>query len=322
MVDKILRDTYRKNPKLDLVIEPRDVAAVMTTDIEPARHSSIWQHGIYRLFNELISGELDIDRMDYLLRDSRECGVVYGIFDVGRILDSLSLYYNEKDRGVHVAIGFSGLAAFEDYLRARHSMYLQVYFHKTAVGAEAMMQHLSEELGGWSLPSHLEGYAEIDEYNIGEHLTNSPQANDLRPEKRERFLETVKDLLYHRRLWKRVYEVSGTFDHPPSPDLLRRASELVEATGHRFVPISSGSLLTRFRPRPVDAPSVNYLRLIKKDERQIPQVVPIEDYSALIRNNSSTIIHRLYVEDGPSGNGRRIPQEVKRHLTETMSVTI
>lgn len=297
MVDKILRETYAAHPGLKLPIDPRDVAAVMTTEIEPARHSSLWQYGLYRLMHELLSGELDIDRMDYLLRDSRECGVVYGIFDAHRILDSLCLYYDEQDAGLHVAIHVSGLAAFEDYLRARHSMYLQVYFHKTSTAAEAMMQHLARQLGGWRLPADVESYAEIDEYNIGEKLRQAAESSALSPEARREFLESVKGVLYHRRLWKRVYEVSGTFESPPSEAVLERARGVLKAGGHAFEEISSGSLLTRFRAREADAPSRNYLRLIKKDEHQIPRVVPIEDHSRLIRDNSSAVIHRLYVAD-------------------------
>src|SRR5690606_17629086 len=107
--------------------------------ILPEPDSELVTRHAYELCHELISGELDLDRMDYLLRDSRECGVVYGIFDAGRILDSLCVYFDPRDEKLHVAISLSGLAAFEDYLRARHSMYLQLYFHKSSVAAEAMM---------------------------------------------------------------------------------------------------------------------------------------------------------------------------------------
>lgn len=312
MVDRILRDTYRSFPKLKLQIDPRDVAAVMTNSIEPARHSSIWQHGVYRLLHELISGELDIDRMDYLLRDSRECGVVYGIFDANRILDYLSLYYDEADRSVHVALQFSGLAAFEDYLRARHSMYQQVYFHKTAVAAEAMMQSLARDLGGWALPAKTEEYARVDEYNIGDRLLAAAAERGWDTATLARFKETLNALLYHRQLWKRVFELSGTYEHPPSAQMLGKARQLLSDSGYRYEEISSGSLLTRFRPRAADEPSLNYLRLIKKDEREFPRVVPIEDHSKLVGNNSSVVIHRLYVEDG-EGKAR---QAVRQLLSE------
>ena len=108
--------------------------------------------------------------MDYLLRDSKECESFYGVFDAERILDSLCCYFDPERSGLHAAIHLSGLAAFEDYLRARQSMYLQLYFHKTAVGAEAMMQHLSKKLGSWSLPANVEEYARCDEYNVGESM--------------------------------------------------------------------------------------------------------------------------------------------------------
>ncbi len=79
-------------------VDPQDVISVICPEIAPSETSPLKSLGIYRLLNELISGEIDIDRMDYLLRDSRECGVVYGVFDAGRILDGLSAYLDPEDK--------------------------------------------------------------------------------------------------------------------------------------------------------------------------------------------------------------------------------
>ncbi len=229
--------------------------------------------------------------MDYLLRDSRECGVVYGVFDVDRILDSLCLYFDDSDKQLHVAILLSGLAAFEDYLRARYSMYLQLYFHKSSVAAEAMMWHLTAMLRSWRLPARLENYTAIDEYNIGQALWEAAQ--QLPKEQRQLAEIMVADLLYNRNLWKRVYEISGT-----RGEINRRSietvTEVLESKGVRHQEISSANSLTRFRPRQGPEKSTNYLRLIKKDDLQQPRVCPIEDYSSLIASNASVTIVRVY----------------------------
>lgn len=313
MVDRVLKDTYKNFPKLSQRVDARDVISIISGAIEPAKGSILHKHQAYGLCRELISGELDIDRMDYLLRDSKECGVVYGVFDAERILDSLCVYYDEERGGLHAAIHLSGLAAFEDYLRARHSMYLQLYFHKSSVGAEAMMQHLASRLGDWRLPANMEEYAKCDEYNIGDRLKQVAEER-LGGSELSDFNKKVDDLLYNRRLWKRVFEISGRKGQV-SEERLEKVCQFLTGQNIPFERVSSGNSLTRFRPRREHEKSTNYLRLIKKDERQFPRVVPIEDHSELIRSNSEIVIHRIYVEATKRPDGQDLPDYVRNILT-------
>lgn len=318
MIERIMRDTYQHHPELKPDVTARDIIAVVSGNVTPDPQSPLMRHHAYQLIRELISGEVDIDRMDYLLRDSRECGVVYGIFDHVRILDSLCLYFDPEDQKVHVAINLSGLAALEDYLRARHSMYLQLYFHKSAVAGEAMMKSIEDQIGGWHLPSEVAAYAAIDEYNIGARLQELIQAK-LTGKNRDQAETLVSDLLFNRRLWKRVYEVTTTSScDMKAGEGLKIAREYLASQGYKFAEVSSTNSLTRFRPREDNAPSRNYLRLVKKDERQIPRVVPIEDYSGIIAANQTTFIHRIYVEPGMSSEGVSIPDKVRQELTRRL----
>jgi HD superfamily phosphohydrolase len=308
LIERILSQVYVQNQQLSLVIDPRDVISIINPSIEPSPESPLIKDQAQHLLRELISGELDIDRMDYLLRDSRECGVVYGVFDVDRILDSLCLYFDDTDRQLHVAILLSGLAAFEDYLRARYSMYLQLYFHKSSVAAEAMMWHLTEKLHSWRLPARLDQYAAIDEYNIGAALWEA--ARSLNPAEQAAVHVLVADLLYNRNLWKRVYEISGAKGQL-NTSTSQAAKAILQAHGITHQEISSGNNLTRFQPRRGSDRSHNYLRLIRKDEEQWPRVCPIEDYSSLIASNDSVTIIRIYAT--PTG-GHSIP-EIKNLIT-------
>jgi len=313
MIDRVLRDTYKNHPSLSQKIEARDVIAIISGAIKPAENSVLYKHQAYDLCRELISGELDIDRMDYLLRDSKECGVVYGVFDVERILDSLYVYYDQEKDGLHAAIHLSGLAAFEDYLRARQSMYLQLYFHKSAVGAEAMMQHLATTLGDWRLPAKLEDYSRCDEYNIGDRMKLEAEQR-MSGQSLADFCQKVDDLLYERKLWKRVFEISGRKGHV-SEERMERVCQYLTQQNISFERISSGNSLTRFRPRRQHEKSTNYLRLIKKDDRQFPRVLPVEDHSEVIRSNSEIVIHRIYVEVTKGPGGEDLPDYVRNLLT-------
>jgi len=87
---------------------------------------------------QLVSSQLDVDRMDYLLRDSLMTGVKYGVFDLEWIIKSIEI--NEADDQLYVSA--RGLYAVEDYLQARYYMFRQVYFHRTLRVAETILQSL------------------------------------------------------------------------------------------------------------------------------------------------------------------------------------
>ena len=85
---------------------------------------------------QLVSSQLDVDRMDYLLRDSLMTGVKYGVFDLEWIIKSIEI--NEADDQLYVSA--RGLYAVEDYLQARYYMFRQVYFHRTLRAAEIILK--------------------------------------------------------------------------------------------------------------------------------------------------------------------------------------
>lgn len=87
---------------------------------------------------QLVSSQLDVDRMDYLLRDSLMTGVKYGVFDLEWIIKSFEI--NEADD--HLYISAPGIYAVEDYLQARYYMFRQVYFHRTLRSAEIVLRSL------------------------------------------------------------------------------------------------------------------------------------------------------------------------------------
>lgn len=91
-----------------------------------------------RALAQLVSSQIDVDRMDYLLRDSLLTGAKYGIFDLEWIIKSLEI--NEAED--HLFVSAPGIYAVEDYLQARYYMFRQVYFHRTLRSAEAVLKSL------------------------------------------------------------------------------------------------------------------------------------------------------------------------------------
>ncbi|MBQ3636328.1 MAG: HD domain-containing protein [Bacteroidales bacterium] len=85
--------------------------------------------------HELISSQLDMDRLDYLKRDSFYTGVVEGTIGSERIIKMLTLTPDE-----HLAVEEKGIYTIENFLLTRRMMYWQVYLHKTVVAAENMLR--------------------------------------------------------------------------------------------------------------------------------------------------------------------------------------
>lgn len=85
---------------------------------------------------QLISSQIDVDRMDYLLRDSYFTGTHYGEFDLMRILRVI----RPTENGI--AFRESGMHAVEDYVLSRYQMYMQVYFHPASRSIEVLLQNL------------------------------------------------------------------------------------------------------------------------------------------------------------------------------------
>lgn len=87
---------------------------------------------------QLISSQIDADRMDYLLRDAYFTGATYGEFDLARIIQTIHPYAGG------IAFADKGMNAIEDYVVSRYQMYVQVYFHPVSRAMEVLLQHLLE----------------------------------------------------------------------------------------------------------------------------------------------------------------------------------
>lgn len=89
-----------------------------------------------KFLHQLISGQLDMDRMDYLMRDSFYTGVAEGIIGTERIIKMLNVVDDQ------LVVESKGIYSIEKFLIARRIMYWQVYFHKTVIAAENLLVKL------------------------------------------------------------------------------------------------------------------------------------------------------------------------------------
>jgi HD superfamily phosphohydrolase len=101
----------------------------MAIDIFNGTYSKVFLH-------ELVSGQLDMDRMDYLNRDSFFTGVSEGVISFDRIIKMLNIIND------HIAVEEKGIYSIEKFLIARRLMYWQVYLHKTVIAAELLLANI------------------------------------------------------------------------------------------------------------------------------------------------------------------------------------
>ena len=140
----------------------------------------------------LISGSLDLDKIEYLKRDAFMCGVNYGDIDVDRLLNSLMLVRSPEHGALTVGISEKGLSALESLLFAKYQMYRNVYWHHAVRSATAMYKRLVDgALRAGSLDAAtLAGFT--DEGLLHELAQRAPGP--------------LLAALRERRLYKRVFE--------------------------------------------------------------------------------------------------------------------
>jgi HD superfamily phosphohydrolase len=121
--------------------------------------------GVDRLLAQVISGEIDVDKMDYLLRDSLFCGVRYGSYDLDRLLDTMMPLQDWETGAWVIGVDEGGVHALEALVLARYYMFTQVYFNVTG---KALELHLTRWLAseGRHWPDDPESFLEHDDVTV------------------------------------------------------------------------------------------------------------------------------------------------------------
>ena len=186
---------------------------------------------------QLVSSQLDVDRMDYLLRDSLMTGAKYGVYDLEWIIKSLEI--DEREDRLYVSA--RGIYAVEDYLQARYYMFRQVYFHRTLRSAESVLRSLFKralrlfqngEFVWYAKDTAFENFLKGEKITLKEHL-ELDDADMMFHIKRwqnseDKILADLSRRFLHRRLFK-----AFDLDMPEAERLsfLERTRKLVEEAG-------------------------------------------------------------------------------------------
>ncbi|MDW8125929.1 MAG: HD domain-containing protein [Geminicoccaceae bacterium] len=155
-----MKDVLDDHPKNAFRIRAEEVAHLLLGSPASGRDLA-WR--------PIVSGQLDADRMDYLLRDSHHCGVDYGHFGWQRLLDTVTAIKGEEAEGLRIGVDEGGWNAAESLIVARYMMFNQVYYHKTRV---ILDHHVGEALrvllpdGQFPSPDRIEEYLGWDDWRV------------------------------------------------------------------------------------------------------------------------------------------------------------
>jgi HD superfamily phosphohydrolase len=250
---------------------------------------------------QIVSSQLDADRMDYLLRDSLMTGAKYGIYDLEWVIKSIEMD-EDADR---LYVSTPGIYAVEDYLQARYYMFRQVYFHRTLRSAEAVLKVLLRralKLYGkgaaiWYRPdSAFEKVLRGEHLSLSEHLSIDDTDVMFYIKQWQRSEDRVLSDLASRFLDRRLFKAFD-LDMPESDveQFVAEARRLVANAGYDteyyFVDDKGGDAPYYFYTRNPDDPK-NLIYV--EDGYARPSIREISEVSAAVRGlQKGYRIHRI-----------------------------
>ena len=143
-------------------IHVKDILEIFGT---PARSAGVL------IWKDLVSGQMDADRMDYLLRDAHHTGVQYGRYDLDRVIYTLCLCPDPETEGHYIGVDEDGVHAVEGLLIARFMMFTQLYFHKTRTIydyhlVECIRKLLESSEGNFPPPTEIADFLNWDDWKV------------------------------------------------------------------------------------------------------------------------------------------------------------
>ena len=171
IADSSLSESFKKHES-DFGVIRKYIADLIRGETDDESYFYLNGKSYFPLLHQLVSSELDCDRMDYLLRDSYFCGVSYGSYDLDWLIDNLDCC--EINGRYFLGISERAVVTFDDFLLSRYHMFLMVYFHYRAVCLEQLLYRFFETSPDeYKIPANIEAYREHDDHHLMKVLRNS-----------------------------------------------------------------------------------------------------------------------------------------------------
>jgi len=178
----------------------------------PARIAELIRGESSHPLQGLVAGSLDLDKIDYLRRDSLFCGVPYGNVDVDRLLDALTVARHPEGDGPEMAVSEKGISALESLLFSKYQMFRNVYWHHAVRAATAAFRRLVETAleAGLLSRDELPGRTDDRLMNLLGRRASERDAGGSGADGHEvAVVRRLREALVDRRLPKRLMELFG-----------------------------------------------------------------------------------------------------------------
>jgi hypothetical protein len=241
------------------------------------------------ILSQLVSSELDVDRMDYLERDSLFCGTNYGKIDLAWILQNMTAHLQAGK--MYLALNRRALYAFDDFLISRHHMYLMVYFHhKSIIYEEMLNRYLMSPDCTFDLPAEIEEYTKYNDYKLHEHLAGA------------------KNPWAQRISQRKPYKVLIELHNTSADQRAERIKKTLEFEGIDVIWASSQARLSKYHSVSPEDRSSQIFVVDQYDRFDKP--APIDQSTEIFtRYEGARIIDRLYVAPESYAAAERILRE-------------
>lgn len=204
-----------KSVTREFEIDPNAIAELVIGETKNPAYFTVNGINYFPLLHQLVSSEMDCDRMDYLLRDSYFCGVSYGKFDLDWIIDNLKVCV--ENGNAYLGISERAISTFDDFLLSRFHMFMMVYFHYRAVCLEQMLlRYFEGAKGEYDIPADIEDYLEHDDAYLMRVLKKSNNVWAQRVVKNnipKKILETFGDVHLPQMYQLEAYLKSENIDY-------------------------------------------------------------------------------------------------------------
>lgn len=250
-------------------MKPLHVAQIIDQTLKVEDDFFIDQGINYRpILGQLVSSELDVDRMDYLRRDSYYCGTNYGNIELGWLMANLTLHV--QDENAYLALGRRALYTFDDFLLSRLHMFLMVYFHhKAVIYDEMLLRYLKSSDCDFFLPAQIEKYVTYDDYKLHSHLRESSSL--------------YAKMIAQRKPYRLFYESQNASE----------ISAKLKTEGIDYVHSSSTGNLSKYQTGLTQA---HPLFVIEDDLLHKPKITKIEEATEIFNKyEGARRIERIYV---------------------------
>ena len=287
-------DKSHEDITVSIILSPlTEINKVLSIDANLAKDvASVISHdGKFPLIEQLVSSQLDVDRMDYLSRDAYMTGASYGIIDYFRILRSMRIMNNK------LVCKASGVHSIESYLMSRYHMYFQVYYHPVARSYEVVLEAIYERIkdltnNNYKLEANLrkflrviknnddlEAYLELDDAYVQGFIKQLAHSKD-------KILSTLCNCILNRHLFKCI-----DLANEPDDSEIQKIINKYDNESYKYF------------YKEVNAQGEAYKHSKKSDINDIKVLLPngkiksLDQYSPIIKSlvsSSFTVINRIY----------------------------